>query len=301
MNNYEKRIADRSAGLPELERFLYEATAIGLASLQSWDDDAWETVAARLTDAKLSGLAKRVRLMKSSRASNEWDRIFRRELAALYLWLKGFRRIAELPEAMGYELLLQGGWSPRKEEVLQEGMALSDDWFALALHSGIENQLYFCQTWFFGEKTGKIALQLEYAWGSPAFVSPWRAGDAFQGDMVFFPSTYPIRAIPLNERALDRPFAPRQGMLTRLQDLGDAFATAVAAQPWLEAIPCLLHQMRIVSGGSHPWLVVDHHRQAVPAEWATSEPIPRTPGGNWLLFATWTGEKLLILKALKQV
>jgi hypothetical protein len=300
MNNSEKRIAAMSAGVPELERFLYEAAAIGLASLQSWDDAAWESVAARLSDAKLSGLAKRVRVMKSSRTSNAWDRIFRRELAALYLWLQGFRRIAELPGAMGYELLLQGGWSPRKEEVLQEGSYLSDDWFVLALHSGIENQLYFCQTWFFGEKTGKIALQLEYAWGAPSFASPWRAGDAFQGDMVFFPSAYPLRAVPLNETPLDRPFAPRQGVLARIQDLGDAFAHAVAAQPWLEAIPCLLDQVRIVQQPPHHWLVVDKHHQAIPAEWSPSEPMPRTTSGTWLLFATWTGKKLLVLKALKQ-
>ena len=300
MHPYQKRIAAMSAGIPELERFLYEAAAIGLAALQSWDDAAWESVAARLTDAKLGGLAKRVRNMKSSRTSTAWDRVFRRELAALYLWLKGFRQMDELPDAMGYELLLQGGWNPKKEEVLQEGIPTADDWFVLALHSGIENQLYFCQTWFFGEKTGKIAFQLEYAWGTPSFVSSWRAGDAFQGDMVFFPSTYPLRAIPLVEKALDRPFAPQQGVLNRLQDLGDAFAAAVAAQPWLEALPCLLDQMRIVQRRPHHWYAVDKHHQGVPAEWGPSEPIPRTVSGTWLLFATWTGEKLLVLKALKQ-
>jgi hypothetical protein len=28
--------------------------------------------------------------------------------------------------------------------------------------------------------------------------------------------------------------------------------------------------------------------------------MPRTTSGTWLLFATWTGKKLLVLKALKQ-
>lgn len=286
----DKRIAQMAEGRTELATWLHDNAFQGLGTLQTQDDSTWEAFSARLTDAKLSGLAKRVRRMKLLRHTEAWNQIFLQELAALHLWSEAFARIDELPEPLQQELMIQGGWNPRKEDVLREGINLQDDWLVLAQQVGMEDQLRFRKIWFWGVESGKTALCLEYAWGDTPFDRVWPTGVTFRGSLFFYPAALPMRVVPGSVEEIKQDSVPKTGMFDSFTILADAFARAAAQNPWLEFLPCFVNHVRVIRQAD-TYLIVDTLYQQLRLD------IPTTSKARYLLnipfpqaiFGTWNG------------
>lgn len=238
LSGFDKRLPLMVQGQQELAQWLRDVARQGLGALQAAEPTTWETIASRLTDAKLGGLANRLRRLATQRERPDWDKLFRQEIAALYLWSEAFARFDDQTDSMQQELMLQGGWTPRKEDILRESAGVEDCWFVLSHTIGAEEQLAFQRTWFWGQDTGKTALVLEYAWGNTPFETQWSAGTGYQGAMHFYPGTFPLRAVPGLLSPVYSPFHPQTGLFAHFRELGDAFARAVAQQPWMEELPC---------------------------------------------------------------
>ncbi|GJM31537.1 MAG: hypothetical protein DHS20C18_05380 [Saprospiraceae bacterium] len=236
----DKRFLQMQAGVDELENWLIDLLNQGIASLDGQDARFWDEFAARLVNAKLSGPARRVRLMNELQGTEHWHDKVLRELADLYLFVRAFRRIEYLPPALQRDLLTMAGVSTKQAEVLQE-TGLKDRWLVCGQTEGVEERLNFRRTWLLGEKSGHFALLLDFSWGNQGYPTQWVTGKVLEGVCLFYPSAYPQRALLQDFNPSTTPFQSPPACPS-LTDFGDEYARALAANPWIKIMPLLLEE-----------------------------------------------------------
>lgn len=293
-----KRVEAMKAGVEELDQWLRDLIRQGLSSIETTGPEFWERIAARMVDAKLGSIARRIRSFPSLMAQEQWHDDLLGALAELYLFVQSFRQLEGLPEALQEELLDYAGVNVKKEEVL-EGPAVSDCWLVVGLAEGAEEKLRYRRTWLIGERTGRFALILDFAWGNNRFEGHWVLGSALQGELVFYPGTFPIRALVKRVQPYRQPMNGIQ-----LTPGGEAmlkgYASALAKNPWLSGYPVLLGQVQALQR-SGQIVLVDAQRIEIPVQAAEEQ--------QWVLFAVaarqpvtvfgeWNGRALLALSVL---
>ena len=108
-------------------------------------------------------------------------------------------------------------------------------------------------------------------------------GLVLRGELVYFPSAYPMRAVLKDKQAVPTDFIP-----TGFADLSafqDAYADALGLNPWLELFPAVLENLVAVSAGDS-WLLRDSSGLALPLSTQFSAP--------WELFALSGGHPLTV-------
>jgi len=236
----QHRIALMKQGVEALEQWLFDLVQQGLSTLENQPPDFWERFAASMTDAKLSGIAKRIRQWPALLEQADWHERLLEELAECYLFVQTFRQLDSLPPKMQEDALSLGGYSHRKEYLLaQDGMR--DNWLVIGQIDGKEEKLRFRRTWLWGERSGQAALLLDYAFGNNPFEKQWRVGSATQAELVFYPSNYPMRALPKEAVPYSQPLEQLSGY-PDLQAFADAYARALSQNPFLFSFPALLEE-----------------------------------------------------------
>lgn len=289
--NREKRLLQMSAGLAELESWLFDLFRQGLATLEGQAHSYFNDLAARMVDAKLGTLARRIRQVPLLMGQPNWHERVLAELGEIYLLLRAFQRMETLPEPLQDDLLALTGVNFKKEEILNLP-AVADHWLVAGQTEEAEDgNLLARRTWLIGEKTGKLALLLDFSWGGQGFETTFKLGTVLQAEVVFYPSAYPQRAILKKFEYSEAAFLLRNGFPS-LVVFADAYAGALAENPWLGRFPAFLegvvpvfHQKKFV--------LVDTERKQLPL--TVSDDI------GWKLvaigcgrpigvFGTWDGE-----------
>lgn len=236
----EPRLLPMQQGASELSGWLRDLAHHGLAGAQQQAPKFWDDIARRMVDAKLGGLARRIRLIKGLLREDNWPERVLAELALLHLAAEGFQRCEALPDGLWADLLQFAGLNLKKEDVLQTGPVLDDCWQVLGHTEGEEEKLRYRRTWIVGERHGRFALLLEFAWGRTDFEHHWQAGQVLEGEMAYYPSAYPLRALPKGEIVVaeERPFEGTS--LADAPALLAEYDRALAANPWLHGLPALL-------------------------------------------------------------
>ncbi len=203
-----KRLAQReakvSAGLEELKRWLLDLVRQGLASAQARPYSFWESVAARMVDAQAPGLARAVSDLAGIPASGEgWpDRLLER-LGRLLLLVEGYSRISDLPEPTQADLRSLVGWTQDQKE-LAGRPGVRDRWHVLGRRVEIEDRLKVQRNWLWGQTTGRAALVLSFAAGNQPLDVSLVPGTGIDAELVFFPSSWPLRALVKERHAFNR-------------------------------------------------------------------------------------------------
>lgn len=297
----EKRIATMMEGAEGLRRWLLDIARNGLATLQMQDVQAWEAIAARLTDHKLSGPARRIRMMKEAAASADWPAVFAANIAELVLLAEAFANFEELPSHLRAELLLQGGQNAKKEEALQLP-AIADRWCILHCGNFREGELNIRKTWLLGEGSGTAALLLDYAWGSESFPEIYKPGTVFNGKLHFYPGAYPLRALPGEGTIEAGQYFPEQGLCASVSAMTGGFARIVGANPWLIEYPFLLGPITAVMYNGMPYLC-DTDGALVPLDTPILEGLSLLGlgiNGDLLVFGLWNGKTFSPFAAQKR-
>ncbi|MEZ4606134.1 MAG: hypothetical protein R2865_04830 [Deinococcales bacterium] len=159
-----------------------------------------------------------------------------------HLLSRAYQRLEHLPPTLQADVRRFIGWTDDQKSLLtQEG--LSDRWHILGQEHLMEDRLNIRRSYLKGEHTGRWALILDFAHGQQAFNQVLPVGQVFEGEVVFFSSHYPLRAL-LKEGQF------RAGVvMTELSGHKDfeaallAYAEALGACPWLEHLPLLLHHV----------------------------------------------------------
>jgi len=265
--NFSKRLDRMVAGLDELENWLLDTLRQGIAALEQQPFSYWMAISARIHDAQLSAIGKRIKNIPVLIGTDEdWPAKVLSELTAYYLLIRGLRKMDELPLNIQQDLLTVAGVSTKKEELFQYGQTVKDTWMILGQIEGVEDRLNYRRTWVLGFETKRYGLILDYAYA-------------------------PLRIAVKEKQVLDRRVKRIVGFETFTQFL--AFYTKnLAANPWQIAFPCSLEAVRPVLEKDQLFLL-DKEQNIIPvfqnekAKWK----ILAASGGHAVnIFGEWSGE-----------
>lgn len=296
--NREKRLEHMGLGLEELELWLSDRIRQGIGSLESQAEEILERFAARMVDAKLGGIGRRVRSWKKLMEKTGWQDQLLAEMADLFLFVRAFRQEEQLPDDLLQDLLQFAGMNVKKEEVLQSP-PLEGLWIVLGVTSGEEDKLRFRRVWVQHTAHGRNALLLDFAWGNEPFEHNWKPGQYFEAGLYYYPSAYPQRALVTNVKVKYGQDARPSGA-DSFEALLIAYADALASQPWLMRFPAFLENAIPVktAGG---WELLDSRQRAMPLSCAgdTGWTLLSLSGGHGIdLFGEWDGATFAPLSCL---
>lgn len=295
--NFSKRLHQMIAGLDELENWLSDTLRQGIAALEQQPYTFWKDISARMYDAKLGAIGKRIKGIPILIGTEEnWPDKVLAELTSFYLMIRGLRKMEELPLNIQQDLLTIAGVTTRKDELFQYGQTVKDTWMVLGQIEGVEDKLNFRRTWVLGHQTKRYGLILDYAFGNQPYTANYRSGNVFVGSAVYYPSNAPLRIAVKEKQLLDRTLKRLIGF-PDFQSFLDFYAQNLAANPWNFYFPCSIEEVRpIVS--DHKLFLIDKNQQIIPLlNQSTSDwKILATSGGHTInIFGEWSGNNLLPL------
>lgn len=259
--NRDKRLEGMAAGVEDLRSWLRDVMRQGIAELVAGHGAPWNQIAARMVDAKLGGIGRRLRLLGQMHATDKPYEQILETLGDLYLMVSGFDRFESLTPALQTDLLTAAGLAQRKDD-LMDAPVITDQWLIAGLETGMEEQLQYRRTWLLGRYTGSKALLLDFTWGGNAFEQPWSAGMRIQASLRYYPSAYPQRAILVAYSELSAENW-EAASCSQLSEAAKAYAAALAANPWLQQVPVFLSS--VIPCYQHDQvLITDEAGAAVP-------------------------------------
>ena len=289
---WSERLELMGDGVNDLQNRLLDILREGLAALEQAPPPYFQDFAARMVDAKLGGLSKRIKSWASFKTNypEDWYERLLEEMGSLYLMTKAFKNFERLNEDLQNEIMAQMGVSVKKEDLLsQEG--LKDDWLVLGqIEKAEEDNLTSRKVWLRGRESGKTVLVLDFAFGSMGFGSAWLNGYTYRTEVVFYPSAYPLRVVT---KAIDagQPFSQIVGYQDFIHFF-ESYSTALSLNPWLSGYPALLAQVTpIFSEGL--FFLIDTNKKILPLTKNTEGPNTHTDFG-WKLLALSGGKPISV-------
>ncbi len=256
----EKRLAARtkkvSAGLKELSVWLRDLVRTGLSSVQNKPYSFWDGMGARLIDAQAPGAARMVRELAGIASSGEgWAERLLERLGKIHLLCEAYSRIEALPEAVQADVRTAIGFTQSQDELLEQP-GIEDCWHVLGIVEGIQDRLRSRRAWLQGEKSGHYAMLLDFAHGNLPFERILEPTSVLVGELVYFPSHHPARAIIKKAERDFESVTPKFEGLPNFEAVLEQYAKAIAAQPWLERIPVTVSSL-IAHKMGESWVLHD--------------------------------------------
>lgn len=294
-----RRESRAEAGLAELEQWLQDLMRRGLASIRNEPYHFYDQVAARMVDAQLPGLARRLRsLAEISAAHSNWAERLLAELGLLYLLVSGYRQRATLAPELAAEIETQMGWNASQEGLVQQS-GQAEVWYVSGISHAQENALRLQRIWLWGETSGDSAMVLDFAFGNTAFKYPLAVGQRLQGEVVWFPGTG-------QRRALLKPGYAQLATASALNTWDD-FTTLITAQqahlavnPWSSTGGAWFQALRPRHHEQHLYLEDPQgHYLPVGAAFQAQWELLALSGGHYLpTFVEWEGQRVYPLTLL---
>lgn len=258
IKNREKRLFQMEAGFNELEIWLSDIIRQGLAVLEGQSDVFFKEISERMVNAKLGSLARRIRNLETLIGQTDWHEKLLTEIGEIYLLIKGFKNLHKLPPQLQQELLNVAGINFKKEDLLSLS-GIKDTWFIIGQTEGNDDaNLFYRRTWIVGEKTQRMGLILDFAWGSNPYEHNWKTGTQFLGEIIYYPSAYPLRVLIKNFESTTAPIH-----ITGFENfdaLLQKYAAAIGQNPWLNLFPAFLENV-IPTYHNKQFLIIDSHQK----------------------------------------
>jgi hypothetical protein len=256
----DRRAAERAArvaaGLAELDRWLADCVRTGLAAPTLASYATWDRVAARLVDSQAGSLANRVRRLGGRVGTGAgWQEHVLAELGVLHLLAGAGRRRGALAADLRDGVRAAVGWSVRQDDVLATP-PVTDRWAVAARSDTQEDRIVVRRTWLRGEASERWGMVLSFAAWGQTLDTTLPVGAAVVGDLHFYPSACPLRALV---GALAGPTQPDAGLTlpaTTLARACDEVGRALAREPWLERWPLTVRATPALDG--RRWVLADH-------------------------------------------
>lgn len=189
-----------SAGIRDLETFIDRCVVEGIGGQPALLAELLEQAAARLVDHKCGGVARRLRVLAEDLKQSREGWIS--EVIYLFGQLKllcSQVRQSSLEELNTHPLWLAwAGWNFKQDQVLKAQPSITDDWMVMGIKTEKEEKLRVQRTWFWGVKSKRAAIYLEYL---VPFTKPavyWVTGKIYHMQMTYYPGALNIRALPGN-------------------------------------------------------------------------------------------------------
>lgn len=282
-------------GVAECRTWLDDLMRRGLAAVQSNANAECERVAARMVDAQAPGLAAFLRRIPQLMASGAgWEVRTVEHLGRLHLLLAAADRVDDLPSSLAGDVRVAIGYNQSKDELLA-GQGVVDVWTVVGQAYEESDRLTARRSWLKGRQTSRTALVLDFAAGTQPLDTSLVAGMTFEGEVVFYPSSVPLRALVKSrgEGGQSTGVLADDGQNTIEANL-ERFAQALGANPWLARWPMLLPRTKLLRSGNL-WLLAQG-QELLPVSPAFGRGIhlwrllAATGGREAMIVAEWDGE-----------
>lgn len=310
-----QRKARVDQGVEELDRWVCDLLRGGFSQPQIRSYSFWENQIARLVDAQMPGLSRRVYNMSLTAIPSgysyanyptvtghkQWHEQLLEEAGKLHLLLEAYRRLDTLPAPLQAEVRALVGWTQDQGELLNDesdAEKITDTWIVVGQQQTTENQLRTQRSFLWGRSSMRPAIFLAFAFGKGAFDINLAEQTQFDATLVFFPSAYPLRAL-ITDQSNVSLVAPGFRAHSILEAI-DNYSQALRRNPWLDLFPLFvggvipvhtidaetgqwrLSHVRDASGNS---LIID----PTLGNQATLTILARSGGRPIMLFGTWNG------------
>ena len=257
----DERVARMREGLDELDRWLVDRMRTGLADPSLAQYATWDSLAARLVDARAGSLANRVRRLAGLvGASADWHQRVLDEIGLLHLLSQAGRRLGSLPDDLGDRVATTVGWQVRQADVLV-GVPETDHWLVAGRSDTREDRIEVRRTWLRGVASGRWALALSFAAYRQSLDTSLEVGTVIHADLHRYPG-HALRALVVPksgaECALSAHSAPDFGEefgQTIVEACGEV-GRSLAIEPWLDRVPVLVRAAPTMAAGR--WVLTDH-------------------------------------------
>jgi hypothetical protein len=230
-----RRVQAMTAGFEELRRWLGDIVRQGLATARRQPYGFWDAMAARLVDARLPGLADRVRALGGAvQARADWADHLLAECGRWYLATRAWERRDTLPAATIGDLRAAVGWAYRADEVARFP-TLADRWVVAGVRQGEDGRIISQRTWLWGQRSERWVVVLDFATSAAALGVAHVVGSVVEDRLTLYPGSDPVRAAFSGEqRVVDHGVVPRACSVAAATD---TLAAALAANPWRDHLP----------------------------------------------------------------
>jgi len=189
----EARVND---GIGELLRWMKDMLRNGIIHLPEKNQAYWENTIRRLIDAQAPGLAGMVRNIQDIAYFREgWQEVFLQQLLKLYIVIQGYQHLEALPAPLQQDVRQLCGFTVNQEQ-LKSLPGITDTWMVLGKQASEQDKLVTERYWLYGVNSGRTALILQfYARHFSGAGFSLQPGTAVHGELVYFPSAQPLRAL----------------------------------------------------------------------------------------------------------
>lgn len=249
----DDRVARMMEGLVELDRWLEDRMRTGLADPALARYATWDSLAARLVDARAGALANRVRRLAGLvGAAPDWQAEVLAELGILHLVAQAGRRLPTLPGDLADAVATASGWQVRQADVLA-GVPETDDWLVLGRSDTREDRIEVRRTWVRGAGSGRLAMLLSFAAYQQVLDDSWVVGTVVRADLHRYPGGS-LRALAGTRHGDPLPMQPLAA--TTVAGACDEVGARVAVEPWVERLAVTVTAAPTVVDGR--WVLTDH-------------------------------------------
>jgi SWIM zinc finger len=250
----DERLARLVEGLVDLDRWLDDRIRTGLADPALARYATWDSLAARLVDARAGALANRVRRLAGAVGTKpEWHEHVLAELGVLHLLAQAGRRVRNLPAPLADAVATACGWQVRQADVLA-GVPETDTWVVAGRSDTREDRIEVRRVWLHGASTGRWAMILSFAAYRQSLDDSLPVGTAMEADLHRYPGAG-LRALVGSVHAvdaLDRSCSPPS---VTVAAACDAIGEALIAEPWSDHVPATVRGT--VTRRAARWVLAD--------------------------------------------
>lgn len=251
----DKKSADRSkrnqermlkviSGAAEMEIWLKDLLRSGILQLPQQNNEWFDKIRSRMTDAQATGLGNMVRELKELpyRKTDEWQSESAHIIAKLFLLVEGIRRLDELDAVTQADVRYLSGWSVNQKEILEDVNVtnISDQWLHIARMTELIEDITVQRNYLYGLRSGAFALQINFAFRYAPINSALFPGGVFEMDLAFVPSNMPLRAV-IRKMGDEKSYLPEAiAMLPNFTALLAEMTRFRSKYPWADEYPFAL-------------------------------------------------------------
>ncbi|MEV7605629.1 SWIM zinc finger family protein [Paenarthrobacter sp. NPDC089322] len=274
-----KRLADRlqlmDAGISDISLWLMDLVRTGLAAARNQPYSWWDSVAARMVDSQLPGLAEQVRAMASDiHARADWAEHLLLHAGRWWALTKAWSDRDKLTPAEFADVRAALGWATASAHVAGTE-SLPGPWLVLGAHRSDDGKLQQQRTWL-RAPDGTVVVVLDFAGQGQGLATPQLAGALLDVTLARYPGSAPQRAM-FTSAVASRGLAAGLGNGGTIADALKEEAAAVAVSPWRARHPVLLGAVRF-GWGNHGW-IQDGTGAALPLIDASMDSLLAITGG----------------------
>jgi hypothetical protein len=267
-----KRLHGAQEGAAELTLWLKDLVRMGLLELPSKNRAEFERMAARMIDAKATGLAGWVRALGHLNYDNgdAWQEDAMEIISKLYLLLSALQNIGQLSPLWQQTVRNLAGWSQSTKELLadQEAETVSDQWLVVGQEVETTSEdITIQRNWLVGCTHNRQSLVLNFGTRFNTIESNLMPGLVIDGEMAFFPSVWPQRGALKIQRGVSSQLPAQLKAYDSWNDVHEFNVEQLTVNPWLNDIVVVLKDARLVQHGD-TWIVCDvsqHFQRLSPA------------------------------------